>query len=386
MNTNKTVKQAKKASVKYNGCQLDKGLKYALFMDWLTLNLEGKPSFQSDRINEDVQDYGTPQFKDRALIEFDGVKFGTLTYNNRMGKINQHLVQLKLENHLFYTLPLPKIYEMLTDFLRLSTLKFTGVNRLDLALDFNESQHDVKNLMLDMFNGCVLMGGRSKDLNIYTETKKGRINLNGFQLGSRSSARFLRCYDKTKEQVKSVKTYIFDAWEQLGLKSTEDDHVWRFEYQLTNTFFSDLENVSLENLFSAKALFNLLKFASANHFELKQNTGKKETNKEESYTFISWSRVAKSIGVNETPLKKIRRIIKETLIGQQRMIKGLLRSYFSTNQSAEFLFPMKRILMDFSLREWFDRKLPFYLDEFRKQQIIVTYDRKKFNDDLMLDF
>ena len=233
-----------------------------------------------------------------------------------------------------------------------------------------------------MFNGDFLIAGREKDVNVYTKTKKGKIEFTGVQIGKRSSSRFCRIYNKSREMERgSLKPYITTLWETLGLKGD----IWRYEYQLSNKYLTDIEGIDIDSLFNKDFLYNLLEKARANHFEIKHNTGKSEVNKEQTYDFIDFKKVGEIIGLVQNAIGTIRRTIKETFIGQQRMIKGLLRSYFSSNHDIRFLLPVRRILNDFDLWDWYNRKISQYIHEFRFKEMIKCVDLRTYEEDFRLE-
>jgi len=368
---------------KYNGNLLDesekKSKKYGLFLDFLKINYKGFPNFDYvTGLKVDKQPYGTKTFKNLYKLSYRGHEFGVLENEPRSAIIDKTLNQFKLSNHLFYTLPAESIQNLLEEFTKSVGLTYYSLNRVDIALDFEGAKHDVHGLVKGFHNNELLISGRQKKVDFYTHTIKGKIETTGVKIGSRTTSRFLRIYNKTLESKSNIKTDITDAWQKFGLKG----EIWRYEYQLNSAFLRDLEAVDLNTIFSDNGLYNLLKKANSNHFDIKYNTGKKETNKEASFELFSWRSVRACLNVIFDEVKRIKRNIKETFIGQQRMIKGLLRSYFSTGQRLEYIVPLKIMLDDFQLWEWFGKKLPFYLDEFVKAQYIKTFDRKLFINDM----
>ncbi|MGX1930210.1 replication initiation factor domain-containing protein [Flagellimonas sp. 2504JD4-2] len=366
---------------RYNGDLLDTG--YAINLDYLILNLSGSPLTESfDGLKIDVADYGTKVFAHRATLTYLDESFGTMVFKPRSSVIDENLVQLQLENHLFYTDTPEKLRDKVKTVIDILGLEFSGVNRLDIALDFSEKQHDIPNLLRGIFNGEFLISGREKDVNVYTKTTKGKIEFTGVQIGKRSSSRFCRIYNKSREmQTGSLKAYINTLWETLGFKG----NVWRYEYQLSNKYLTEIEGVSLDNLFSKNFIYNLLERAKSNHFEIKHNTGKSEVNKEETYQFIDFGKVGRAVGTIRGAIGKLVRTIKETFIGQQRMIKGLLRSYFSSNHDVRFLLPVRRILNDFDLWDWYDRKISQYIHEFKFREMIKCVDLRIYEEDFKLE-
>ncbi|MCR9263054.1 MAG: replication initiation factor domain-containing protein [Flavobacteriaceae bacterium] len=376
-----TVKQGVNVPARYNGDLLDGG--YSLGTDYLILNLTGDPITDTqDGLTIDLAEYGTKVYKHRATLTYKGHAFGTMVFKPRSNVIDEKFVQLQLENHLFYTVEPRELYTMTTEILDILGLDYVGVNRLDIALDFSEKQHDIPELLKGIFNGDFLISGREKDVNVYTKTKKGQIEFTGVQIGKRSSSRFCRIYDKSREmQTGTLKPYISSLWETLGL----DGKIWRYEYQLSNKYLSEIEGLTLESLFDREFIFNLLQKASENHFEIKHNTGKSEVNKEETYNFVDFEKVGRFVGLAKKAIGRLVRNIKETFIGQQRMIKGLLRSYFATNHDVRFLLPVRRILNDFDLWDWYDRKISQYIHEFKYREMIKCIDLSRYESDFELE-
>lgn len=377
----KTEKQGVKVPDRYNGDLLD--APYSFTMDFLILNLTGEPftGFR-DGLKIEMAEYGTKVYEHRAELTYMDEVFGSIVWKPRSSVLKSDLVQLQIQNHLFYTLPPEQLKVCVKNVLDILGLEFDGVNRMDLALDFSGNYHDVPTLLRSVFNGECLISGREKDFNVYTKTRKGQIQFTGMQIGKRSSSRFCRIYNKTLQmQKEALKPYIKSVWDKIGLTG----EVWRFEYQLSNKFLAEMDGLSLDNIFDKEYMYGLFQAARSNHFELKENTGKSEVNKEKDYVFIDFSLVKKAVGVITGIVGKLKRTIKETFIGQQRMIKGLLRSYFSSNHDIRFLLPVRRILDDFDLWEWYASKFSQYLAEFRQKELIKTVSLHQYEVDFKLE-
>lgn len=377
-----SVKKGAHVPDRYNGDLLD-GAIYTLNMDYLILNLEGNPLTEStNALKVEMADYGTKVYKERATLTYQKEVFGTIVFKPRSSVIPANLVQLQLENHLFYTKKPKELQKMVSEVVDILGLEYKGINRLDIALDFSGKQHDIPTLLMGIFTEKYLISGREKDFNVYTKTCKGRIEFNGVQIGKRSASRFCRIYNKSKEMLRGdMKPYIKSAWDAVGL----DGDVWRYEYQLSNKFMREQQNVSLDVLFSKNFLYNMMQKARANHFEIKENTGKSEVNKERTLNFIDFDVVGRVIGLIKGVIGKVVRTIKETFIGQQRMIKGLLRSYFSSGHDIRFLLPVRRILDDFDLWEWYNTKFSQYIAEFRDRERIKGIDLFRYETDFQLE-
>ncbi|MEQ8220327.1 MAG: replication initiation factor domain-containing protein [Arenibacter sp.] len=370
--------------VRYNGDLLD-GAKYAFNIDYLILNFSGVPITEtSNDLVFDKSEYGNKIYESMCKITYKGEKFGTMNYNPRSGILDKDLIQLQLENHLFYTKTLTELKKMLLKVIDLMGIEFVGLNRLDLAIDFSQKQHDIPTFLRQIFDGKLLIAGREKDFNVYTKTKKGKIQFNGVQIGKRSSAKMGRIYNKSVEMLANgLKPYISDMWKNTGFDTSYD--VWRYEYQMSNKYLRDVDGLTLDNLFKKNFLINLFEKAQKNHFQIKNNTGKKEVNKEKDFIFICIDKVKKVIGAITGAIGKLGRTIKETFIGQQRMVKSLLRSYFSSGHDRRFILPVRQILTDFALWDWYNMKISQYFAEFKEKELIKGMCLRTYEQDFILE-
>ncbi len=365
----------KKAKIpaKYNGYQLDgiKTVKYGFFIDYLVLNLQGAPNADSKSYDLKKEDYGTRVFENRAIISNSTDKIGTLLWQQRSNTIKiKQFAQLKLENHLFYTKSLEEIHNLIKHLLKELNLTFYSINRLDLALDFENKQQKVEKLIKRLQTNEILLGGKDKDINYYQHVQQGKVIPNGVTIGKRTSSKFCRLYNKTNEMQKTMKHYIQNCWKALQIKN----EVFRLEYQLNGNYLRNIENLSLKKIFNIHYIVNLFEKATENHFKFHINKKRKEVNKMPLFEFISFDKVKRGLKVITTKITKLSRTIKESLIGQKRQVKSLLRSYFSTNQKIEYLLPLKQTLTDFDLWKWYEKKHPFYIREFQKAMIQKTFD------------
>src|SRR5690606_9132211 len=149
-------------------------------------------------------------------------------------------------------------------------------------------------LYTDLITGEKLVKGREKNISAHHITKKGRGQFNGFTVGKRTASRFLRVYNKTValQQPTQPKPYIVEWHKNNGLEALEGSDIWRFEYQLNSTFFTYLRKYGKNITFTAfepQSLIELIELAEKNHFEIVENTGKSETNKEKTIVLHNWS-------------------------------------------------------------------------------------------------
>lgn len=355
-----------------------------LNIDFLIMNFKGTLEYNKQPFNlpDDckpfslvLHEYGNKVFKDVYDLFYCDEKVGILNACPRSNVIDAELVQFQLENHLFYQNTLSELNKMVSDFVNYFALHFYGINRLDICVDSFQPQCTYLNLYTDLIKGDKLLKGREKNICAYSVTKKGKGDFDGFTVGKRSSARFLRIYDKTKALLNDdgKKNYISDWHTKNGLISSPEANIWRFEYQLNNRFFADKkqegENITWQ-IFDYNKLVELFNFARSNHFEPVHNTGKAETNKEIAFEFLDFTQLEK------TPFRFITKIARKpfalSLTVNKRLVKGLFRQYYNT-PCLHFLYPILTILREFNLIDWFKTKYDFYVREFQDKEKIRGY-------------
>lgn len=385
-------------AVGYNGNQLTRLVEcapYSLNIDYLILNLNGELSEDSEAItiydkNKSVfrlnlLEYGTKIFKNRYEVFFNNQLLGYLMTTPHSKALNENLSQFQFENHWFYTSSMSDLYNIVTDFCNFTSLKFQSINRLDISLDIENKDNFFQKLMNRVLNTDLIVSGKDKKITPYFVTNMGKPDLTGFSIGQRTASRFLRVYNKSLELTKKPKEYILNKWLSTNI---DVKNVWRFEYQLNNTFFRNLHKVLLNNdlqiheselltygIFNTKSLLQLLVIAEKNHFQLKYNTGKSQINKEKDFVVINWDYLFKVIGEPITQIKRIKKIVEPSLLSVKRMVKSVFREYYQSKQnSISHILSLNNIIYDysnelFSLKSWFNDKLHFYINEFQKIQV-----------------
>jgi hypothetical protein len=357
-----------------------------LTIDYLILNLKGSltQNIHSDLLTSDFtnpfmltqHEYGTKSMCELYDLLYCDVKIGVLSAVPRSNIIPFDLVQLQFENHLFYTYSLNDLQQIvfcLTEFFNLS---FESINRVDIAKDQCQPTINYKNLFDNITTGHLKIKGREKNIQAFYSTTNGVPDFNGFSIGKRSSSRYLRIYNKTKalQVLNDPKTYISQYFDENGLNTC--DPVWRFEYQLNNSFFTYLRKTDLVitwQIFNIDTLIQLIILAEKNHFELVYNTGKKETNKEQPYIFNNWhyvKMVYKSFV--SYAISKIKKPFEVSINIQKRLIKGLFREYYVNKDPIVFV-NLYRVINQYFLKDWFRTKSKFYFSEFRNKEKIINH-------------
>lgn len=366
-------------------------------IDYLILNLEGQPFGEFPENSEfrlKPYDYGTKIFEIRADLYYQDLKVGIYTAKPRSAIISENLGQLQIENNLFYTLSNKELKNILSKFCEETSYLWKSTNRLDICLDRCDLNNTYRNLYKNIVDGETLISGRPKNIQSYFETYKGKSILNGFQVGKRTSDKIIRCYNKTLSLQLTEKPYINEYYVNNGLKN---ENVWRFEFQLNSAFFRGLnehskadENISESitwGIFDKANLYELLKIANKGFFELRENTGKSQINKEKLIPLFDFDNLQSQISKFTPIIKRLKKVVLSSTTIKKRLAKSLFREYYSNNQDLSYIVALNLLLEDMDmttekpLLHWFNNKLHFYLHEFRtKEKLVNDFDTSLFNE------
>lgn len=357
-------------------------------IDYLIINLSGKKIIENKgNFKLEKKERGTKIFQNVHEISYKNLSLGTLLsepYENSVLKWD--FKQFQFNNPLFYIISKEQLKSILYEFLLTYELTYDGINRLDICLDHKENDNH-KELFSNLLNKKILLSGREKAVTPYYISNNGAMEMTGITIGKRSNSRFLRIYNKTLALEKEPKQYIKDWHSINGLNST----VWRFEYQLNNKFFKDMfrsENGVNENIiwsiFNSSYLLSLIELAKKNHFELRENTGKTEVNKEKEIDFVDFQEV-KNVSNQQTHIVKIVEKFENKIIVIKRTVKSLFSEYYKSFQELEFIIPLQKLLDKYDLNTWFHEKMNLYLAEFRtKEHLKEEFDKEQFYNDLAI--
>lgn len=372
-------------------------------IDYLIINLSGKlqkifdTTSNYEKINQftfEKHDRGTQIFAGKYDVFCGDTRFGLLLSNPHKGSVlDPDFAQFQFDNALFYTKSLPELRQMLTDFTDATDYSFTAINRLDIAMDRVDDDGYYKQLAKDLHNGTVKLAGRKKKITFHNESEKGEIDTTGITVGMRKASRMLRIYNKSLHLRDTPKEYINDWHKSHGLEG----QIWRYEYQLNARFFDDMHNevdvsrYSKRNpdvkcdefvnekltwgVFNYENMIELLRLAEKNHFELRENTGKSQTNKEKSIIVNAWDKIKSACKTLCHTIKKIPKIIDRSPVVKKRLAKSLFREYYVDTQNISYVFALNELLEQLDekgekLKYWFYKKANYYLAEFHKKERI----------------
>lgn len=371
--------------------------KILINIDYLILNLEGQifgDCLESSDFKINWFDYGTSIFKRRGEVHYKNEKIGILTSEPRSKILNENFAQIQLENHLYYTKSHNELQKIIELFLDETNYHFKGINRLDICVDKNDDINMYRDLHSNILNGLFLLSGRPKNIQSYYETFKGKSVLNGFQIGKRTSSKLVRVYNKTLSLQLTEKPYINEWHKKNGLQT---ENIWRLEFQLNSTFFTDLNKHSSHdknvkekitwNLFQIQTLFELFKIAKNGFFDIHYNTGKSQINKEQQFNFLDVNEIQQTYTTAKSIVLKTKNVAISSTTIKKRLAKSLFREYYSNHQDLSYVIALNMILEDIDvltdkpLFNWFNGKIKHYLFEFQnKDKIRRPFNKSLFNE------
>jgi hypothetical protein len=377
-------------------------------IDYLIINLKGMMTeIQSTTSNFQfiASSYGTKTFANKFTVFYKEEKIATLVNTPRSNIIPEDLNQLQFENHVFYTKTLKEIRSIIEELTDCYNVEFEAINRLDIAFDINDNDSYYRALNSSLNDGSIRLSGRKKAFNQYNELVKGVCINNGFTLGQRSSSKMLRVYNKTLSLQIAEKPHIIEHYKNNNFSN---ENVWRFEYQLNASFFSNLKDYGHDkdffdvageklvlpfqdvtySIFDYTTLIELVSMAQNNFFVLKENTGKKQINAENTIAFIlDFDYLKTFYGTYQPTLMRLKTTHVPNLTKRKRLAKSLFREYCANFQNVTYVLALNRLLDEMNpfdnspLHDWFSQKMPFYLAEFKEvEKMNNRFDFKLFDE------
>lgn len=250
---------------------------YNFGVDWLSVYCKGIAEFAAPW-HVQRQEYSTQQYKYVDFLYFNNDHFATVTHTPHSAILDKLGMIIKLENRYLYSSRYPFI---LSKMLAESNIKFVGISRLDLFLDFQEFLNNLNPQIFieKVFNLEILKNGRSKFATQGATAQK--INFEYLKFGTRSANSLVYLYNKTKElQEVKDKEYIRETWTASGYDPTRD--VWRLEYSFKPSKHgvidledADYSHLTISDLSDIKKLKFIYKAALNQYFSFKINKGTK---------------------------------------------------------------------------------------------------------------
>lgn len=339
-----------------------------------------------------------------AKVWYKGKEFGILTYSPYSGSvINENFGQLQIENSFLYEHPI-FLKSLLQEFFGLYCLKFSGFNRVDVALDFDANIMGggvVESWLFQLpkfllVENCIEFTGKTKDFEVRSNSKGQN---RGWNFGKRNGDRFIRFYNKSLE-LQSVKNkpHIHDYWDSC-LFSSDHENVWRFEIQLNRRFLTEIKD--LDVVFSRKSIINIFEVSLRGFFNpvcpVYSIKGRKKINRItdlKTIKFIDfdklknwWRAIEKESEQFQKPKRKSQDIEENTVLQNKIMLKRMIFKYFRDDYTNVlplcFAIQILELRSGYDYTEFFIKKRPLWVKEYsEKYNNNFIFDEKQLISDL----
>lgn len=381
---------------KYYGGQLDNNekCKYLIGCDWLEMSLRGEMGWLTKLDEYERGEYRlmrNPEIRSRFFNHAYNVYirnefWGTLLFAPRSAVIPVECVQLKIDNQQFYKRG-NRLNSVIKTFLGGFELEFHNYTRVDLYIDFHRFNPSVtfESFVTAYGNGQIESRGRVESWDLFHTKIGGEMTLTGFNYGSRSSDKFIRCYCKSIELEKVHKPYILNYWKQ---NSFEAQNVYRFEIQLNSKWFRKTKGYEtgcmrpmkdeLKHKFfdvvDKRSLVNLMQLAMDNYFDffIQDETVVRNDDKV-PFMLFDWDHIMD--GLNQVYNYVREKIEHQKVTWRQKMlvVRNLFREYLVNYQDPGWLRYAARIAYDYQLQSRWEKMWLNYVFEF-KTILGITYE------------
>lgn len=370
---------------KYNGGQLYQQdihvVKMLITVDWFecsTLGVFLDPKEPKDIIccsdevylvKDEKRANGTKHFENFYLVYLHGELFGSIRTTPRSPVLDPNLSIFKIENHILYQRGWIVRFDYVIEQVG---IKVYNVSRLDVAIDGAGFMADYQNVI----SGKYKKVGRAKMSTIHEPCGK----VEGFYIGSRSSPKFIRCYDKTKELRDNLgKNYITQWWDDNDF--FVGDKVERIELTIKNKGLKFIKDFNYADLEKPNYLAGIMEAIFKNFYQFKSVEDKdSNVSRIKKIDAIEWTYF------NALDVDKLPKTNKPNVIwALQQTISFLMReSYAGLEVRGENLWDTAyEKCFDYAIKygilDWFKSKLPKWEKEKKyhnQMRAEVAYARK----------
>ncbi len=267
-------------------CEKRFKVEHTINLDWFECMLSGvlidgqdaKESYSFDNGNIILakKGGGTKIFQHSYEIYFNQKLFGKCHLCPRSPEIlRADFIQFQLCNNVMYE---QGGFSDVKYFFKKLSWKMTNITRIDIALD------GVKVLdLVDRFvKGEIEKLGKAKVKPFFT----GKRVIEGFDIGSKASNKWITGYLKSDELERSGKDYIKQFWNRTGLDTSEP--IERLELKIKNEELKKVVNFNWEDLDNFEYLASIFKTCMRNFFEFVEAGTDTNTTRKKRIEFINW--------------------------------------------------------------------------------------------------
>ncbi len=244
---------------------------------------EEKYEFDNGRIVLAMKGHGTKIFKYSYEIFFKGKLFGKCHCHPRAAEIlKPDYIQFQVSNNVLYE---AGGFTDIKYFFKALHWKVLNITRFDIALDGVK----VIDLVDQFVMGKIEKLGKAKVRPYFT----GKREMEGFDIGSRASNKWITGYMKCEELEKTGKTYIKEFWERTGLDIT--GKVERLELKVRSEEVKKISGFNWEDLDNFEYLATIFRTCMKNFFEFVYLGGDTNVTRKQKIEFINWDFLGASL-------------------------------------------------------------------------------------------
>jgi len=267
-------------------------VRYTVNLDWFEALFSGdlvQFATPLERYDYDLKnitllkkDMGTGLFKYRYDIFVKGKIFGAVNVCPRNTAIlKANLIQFQMVNNVMYEVGWLKDVQYLMEKMG---WKMHNLSRIDIAID------GVRPGFLELYNrwqngGDLERIGKTQT-NVFQLPKHNKVT--GYDVGKKSSGKWITCYNKSEEIERSNKYYIRTMWEKAGM---DTKGVERMELKLRNDSIKAIKDFDWTRLDDFEYLAGVFKASCHRFFEFvekKNSLAQKNISRVKRYQYIDW--------------------------------------------------------------------------------------------------
>lgn len=333
-------------------------VKHTINLDWLELIVSGnlvefdspldKYEYNQGEIVLAKLPMGTKIFKYSFEIFFRGKLFGKVHTNPRNPEIlKPEYIQFQIQNNKLYEVG--AIADCRYIFTKLSWA-YVNTTRIDIALD----GVNVLQLMDRFVKGEIQKLGKAKVKPFFT----GKRVIEGFDVGSKASNKWITGYNKSDELERTGKDYIREFWERSGLDTSRT--IERLELKLRNEEIKKIFQYDWKELDNFEFLASIFRSTMKNFFEFIEPQADSNVTRAKRMEFVDWENIGAKL-LPKMSTKETNEIY--------RMKQSAKTNYWCYLASGRKYYAdiAQEQAMNVNALEWYATRLDKWKEEFNKR-------------------
>lgn len=261
-----------------------KSKKYCINYDWCSFSVKMDNPYAQLNATQgyrlELYD-GNNIYKHRAiLLDTLGKKMFTILWGPHSSILDERIASVQISNECLYAYEEKKCLELLY---KVVPCTFNSFSRIDIAIDF-EMSNRLMGITRKLHNGAMYVEGKQNGADWWHEGefkgKKQKVP-HCLNWGATSSKIKVKLYNKSREQHQDIpkgvaeKQYIVDKWISMEMDKTK---IWRLEFSINSTgsMVWNKQQVTWDNYFDDKWLFDVLCSLYTSRFVIRKKMGKKK--------------------------------------------------------------------------------------------------------------